>query len=484
MGADVARDIGRRRRPDRLGPLPQVATAQPEISQNALIGIGMWALLWAGYFAEPELLFSPGFPRNTADFIQCIRDYLPMLGGWFALILILTRLRRLGPWLAGPLGWVFFYAIVGLASSLFVSIEAGDATYYGSAYMSVVLILLAIVLVPNPLADLRHVMTFTWIVSVVLTLGLLGIIPGLGRGALTGYQAGGPLGRTTASGEILGMASRNTGFARYAAVSAIVALARVWEGKIIVRLIWAGVFGVSFYSLVIANGRTEVLAFVASAFLVMYVHRARRTFFMIAGVAATSLLGLMGFFNSFFLYITRTGRIDLTMTGRTRIWEEGWALFLKSPWWGFGFQADRYYLEGQHMHDAFLHALVQSGVLGAGALFLALVVVWVLTIKHFILWQPADKLLISSEIPGVLMFITLSSATESTFAYYSAAWLLSAPIFAYVLALNKQLQRSRRMALPQRLARGGSARNRLRDMDSDTTVKEIPLTSSGDIPNS
>jgi O-antigen ligase len=389
------------------------------------------------------------------------------MGAWVALILILVRFRHVKSWIGGALGWVMFYAIVGLASSVFVSIDVSDATYFGCMYLSIVIVLLAIVLVPNPLSDLRHVLTFTWIVGVVLTLGLLGVIPGLGRGALSGYEAPrGLIGAHQATGEILGMASRNTGFARYAAISGIVALARVWEGNRLVRLFWAVIFGASFYSLLIANGRTEVASFVASAFLVMFVQKARRTFFLIGGAAAAVLLGIEGFYGWFFLYLTRTGRLDVTMTGRTRTWEEGWKLFLRSPWWGFGFQADRFYLEGQHMHNAFLHALVQSGVLGGGALILALLAVWWLTIKYFLIRQPRDKSLVPPEIPGVLLFVTFSSFTESTFAYYSAAWLLSAPIFAYVLALDHHMRRSSAKLEGEREFRRRAARRSFRGSES------------------
>ncbi len=482
MGVDVTRPIRRVQRASRAAALPQAALAQKRISPNAIMGIGMWTLLWAGYNAAPDLLFDPRLMTTAGAFIQGIRAYFPILGGWVALIVIMTRINRLAPWISGPLGWLFFYSIVGLASSLFVSSNASYATFFGCTYLSIVLMLVAIVMVPNPLPDLRHVMTFTWLVSVFITFGILGVIPGLGRGALTGYQGEIREGNYQASGEILGMASRNTGFARYAAISGIVALSRLWEGKRSVRFIWFVVFLASFYSLVIANGRTEVLAFVASAFLVMWVQRARRTVFVAAGVAATCLLGVMGFFSHAFLYLTRTGKVDLSITGRTRVWVEGWDLFLRSPWWGFGFQADRVYLSGQHIHDAFLHVLIQTGVLGGGAAILALTVVWWVTAKHFVFRQPRDKSLIPPDIPGVLLFITISSISESTFAYYSAAWMLSAPIFPYVLALDRMLRKSGAGVLPKKFPRAWGPKRSLRDVDSEEPAEGIALTNPEEIP--
>lgn len=180
MGVDVTRPIRRVQRASRAAALPQAALAQKRISPNAIMGIGMWTLLWAGYNAAPDLLFDPRLMTTAGAFIQGIRAYFPILGGWVALIVIMTRINRLAPWISGPLGWLFFYSIVGLASSLFVSSNASYATFFGCTYLSIVLMLVAIVMVPNPLPDLRHVMTFTWLVSVFITFGILGVIPGLG----------------------------------------------------------------------------------------------------------------------------------------------------------------------------------------------------------------------------------------------------------------------------------------------------------------
>ena len=130
---------------------------------------------------------------------------------------------------------------------------------------------------------------------------------------------------------------------------------------------------------------------------------------------------------------------------------------------GFGFQADRYFLGGQHMHNAFLHALFQSGLLGGMAIFIALGITWYYIIYYFFLHPPPDRSLIPPEIPAIFLFVTISSITESTFAYFSAAWLLSAPIVPYVMALHRRMQaiswraaqeRGLRIRLARRASRG------------------------------
>jgi hypothetical protein len=118
------------------------------------------------------------------------------------------------------------------------------------------------------------------------------------------------------------------------------------------------------------------------------------------------------------------------------------------------------------MHNAFLHVLVQAGILGGGAILLALGVVWFFTLKHFYFEQPKDRSLIPSEIPGVLLFVTISSFAESTFAYFSAAWLLSAPIFGYVMALEFKSRKSRAIAAWARRQIARDARRRSRNLVS------------------
>jgi exopolysaccharide production protein ExoQ len=275
---------------------------------------------------------------------------------------------------------------------------------------------------------------------------------------------------------IMGMASsRNTGFARYAAISALWILPGILrKGKLSYRVGWGVLLAASVYALVLANGRTETLAFIASLVIVLAAEKARRLVYLLAGIGAAIILGLRGFYSDFYLYFTRTGHLDLTMTGRTAIWEEGWKVLMSSPWVGSGFQADRLLMGGLHMHNAFLHALAQSGLLGGGAIIIGVGIVWYYTMYYFFLHQPADKSLIPAEIPAILLFTTVSSITESTFAYYSAAWLLSAPIVAYVMALHQYMERVSRKVAQDRGLRVRLARSKSRDLGP-----EVPPSPSG-----
>jgi hypothetical protein len=450
---------------------------------NALLGMGLWALLWLGYNTGLQNVLDPRFPASATQLIHGLRAFFPMLGGWFALLMIFARSNRLLPWIMGPLGLMLLFAVTGLASSAALSIDPSDALYFGANNLAIVLILLAIVLVENPLPDLRKVLEFTWIVGTILTLAILGAVPILGSQVIMQTESS-PLGvrAYTGTGTILGMPStRTTGFARYAAISTLVAFAGLMRnGKLAVRIMWGTVFAASLYALVLANGRTETLAFIASVLVLMVVQKSKRIFFLLVGAGSAVLLGFTGFYRGFFLYITRTGQLDLTMTGRTSIWEAGWRLFWKSPWVGLGFEADRYFGAG-HMHNAFLHVLVESGFLGGGAMLIGLAIVWFYLIKYFFFQQPSDKSLIPPEIPAIFLFVTISSTTESTFAYFSAAWLLSAPVVAYVMALHRYMRRVSLKAAQERALRARLVRRESRVMGSPLDV--TPSTPGGGIPD-
>ena len=460
-------------------PAAREATAKPHmrLSENAIMGMALWILLWLGYNTGPERILKPDFPANVTELIHGVRAYFPILAGWIAIVVIIARGRRLFSWIMGPLGLILFYSIVGLASSAALSPDPVIALYYGANYLAIVLVLLAVVIVDDPRQDLLHVLRLTWVIGTMLTFALLGAIPILGSSVIIETE-GTPFGMRAYGGgqTILGMASsRNTGFARYAAVSALWVLPGLLrKGKLSVRIAWGFVFAASVYALVLANGRTEILAFIASLVIILAAEKARRLLYFLAGIAVAIILGLRGFYSEFYLYFTRTGHLDLTMTGRTLIWEEGWKVLLGSPWVGSGFQADRLLMGGYHMHNAFLHVLVQSGVLGGGAVIISVAMIWYFTIYYFLWHQPADKSLIPAEIPAILLFTTVSSITESTFAYYSAAWLLSAPIFAYVMALHQHMIRVSRKAAQARGLRARLARSRSGDLGP-----ERPLAPSG-----
>jgi O-antigen ligase len=331
------------------------------------------------------------------------------------------------------------YRIVGVVSSLMFSPYSYDATYWGLAFGSVALVGIAILSTDYPVETATSLLTLSGIIAVIMTLGIMFGMPLLGGPSVVGSD---PLALHSVTGGFktagfMGMSgTRNTGFARYAAVAGLYAMGRVWQGRTILRSFWFVVLLISGYCLIAAQGRSEIVAFIAGSLIILLLRRSRRVILVVWGIGLAALMWSAHFFDRFWDYGTRTGHFDPTLTGRTVTWHEGWKLFLHSPWIGFGFQADRYFLS-QHMHDALLHALVQTGLLGTVAFVLALVLAVVLMVKLYIASQVRRSTVFRDEVPGLLAFFIVLSVTEST-AYFSADWLLLAPVLAYIQVLAWQ----------------------------------------------
>lgn len=400
----------------------------------------LWLLLWGGYNTGIYVVLRPDFPSSSMELFHGVRAFFPLLAAWIALLAILARGSLKTQALAGPLGLLGFFAAIGIVSSGLISRLPVRALYWVAMYGAVVVVLVAVCTYSDAQETLSRLITLNWIIDIGIMVGLLAAIPSFGGAALVSTN-GSPLGVMAynggvgSHGVILGMAStRNTGFARYAGVAAVVALARLWQGKKWNKVIWSGVMLVALYTLVLAQARTETLSFLVGSMAILLLRKRRRVVLLGMGVLGVILLALVGFFQNLWSFGTRNGSFDPTLTGRTGQWMQGLAAFWQSPWVGLGFQADRYYLHGIQLENAFFHALIQTGILGTFAYVAAYAITWYLTARLYL--SPHSSKL-PDEIPGILAFFTVFSITESI-AYYSAAFLLLAPVLAYIQVLAWQ----------------------------------------------
>jgi O-antigen ligase len=204
--------------------------------------------------------------------------------------------------------------------------------------------------------------------------------------------AGSPFGVDAFAGpgaelEFLGMpGTRNTGFGRYAALAALIALAKLWEGKKRSAFLWCFV-PVPLFALVLSQGRTAVIGFMAGMLVLLWMKPGPRMKRWTVAMLGLALLGLTGFYSALWNYLTRGASFDPTLSGRTRTWEEAWNLFQHSPLVGLGFQADRVYLyylaEAQHAHNVIIQALIQTGLFGTVPLVAALIIAWILALRLY-----------------------------------------------------------------------------------------------------
>jgi O-antigen ligase len=266
---------------------------------------------------------------------------------------------------------------------------------------------------------------------------------------------------------------RPTGVGRLAAIAAIATLSGLWTKK------WRTVSGVililALILLLTSGARTSFVAFGVAGSLVLLLHGGKKA--VLVGLLGATLLlpffwatGISETFldNCFWRTSTSTNSSHSTgltepipdkigstepipvigtvstrffnFSGRTGVWRESLNQWKDSPLFGYGFQADRLIL-GTHMHNALLHALYQTGAIGALAFLAAAIFAWLLAIntaRKLDILPPAHKSLAIQSI-GLLAFFSVRSFTESSGAFFGIDWLLLAPVLLYLQVISQRV---------------------------------------------
>ena len=125
-----------------------------------------------------------------------------------------------------------------------------------------------------------------------------------------------------------------------------------------------------------------------------------------------------------------------TFTGRTVVWAVGWDLIVSSPVVGYGFHADRLLLE-EHMHNAVLQALIQTGFIGTFLFVGAFVYVAILIIKisKFQCYLPMEHKQMFVQSVAILILLCVRSIWESSGAFFGVDLLILAPLLIYLQIL-------------------------------------------------
>ncbi len=446
------------------------------IDKKLIFVLLLWLLLWAGYNTYPQKLdFS-----NFLIFFHGIRAYFPILAGVLAVIFLLKQPQFSFKILKTPVGFLIFYTLIGIVSSIFLSAKPQIALYWAISYFSVLAVLL---LVNSSLAS--SLINLNWIIVFIVAIGLFGFFlsqPGVISSLTSNFLGGRPyesLAGVPAEIKTFGMTgTRPTGLGRYAGVVALFTLARTILTKERKKFFWYLLFLISFSILIFSQARTAVLGFVFASFLIFLLKSKTKTevfgysffslihFFLVflflfyiplfyspnliektsqlqplkfsEPTGITKPIVVTPFSSSFQSQITifqptqKMQSILTTLSGRiTWVWPENWRSFLKSPLIGRGFHADRIFPEGRHPHNAILHALIQTGLIGTIPFILAFIWSWILFFKLFKISLEKEKPFLI-EIAGIFAFFTIRGIAESTGAFFGADWILLAPLLAYI----------------------------------------------------
>lgn len=460
----------------------------------------LWLMIWATYSTDIFRIFSPGFPHNILDFIHGARSILPFFALFFSIVILIKNKKFGKDLFKGPLGLFLLYSIIGIIVSIF-SKSPLVALYWAILYGSVVVVIFAILKSKNSVEKISFLIKINLVIAGIVTIGLLVfflIQPGIIKSINPNFLICGPrpyesLGTLPVEINTLGVAgSRPTGWGRYAGVAAIVCFFVFCLTQKKYKLIWLILFLFFSIVLIFARGRTEIIGFLIAIPLVLLLLRKYKYFLFFVALLAIFSFGFFLIYQSvcslpvknippiiaqqtssktikndnltikinkqtnnvvtsesktveekanpvaFFTVNTN----PITLSGRTNgVWLDSWHLFLKGPIFGFGFQADRIFLNGQHAHNSVIQALIQTGIVGTIPFVLAFILTFVILLNLFksqdIEAKDRSFLVIVS---ALLVFFIIRSITESS-AFFGSDWLFLAPMIAYIQCLNSKLMK-------------------------------------------
>lgn len=413
------------------------------------LGLFLWLMLWASLNTGPEKFENP---RRWIDLVHAWRSLLWIPAAMLAVWTTLTA-GHLGTLaFRGPLGCMALYGAVGLLSGILVSTQPLVSLYWAGSFLSVLLVLNLSVSGNDALRQVQRLIVLNWFMAAAHAVVLVVI----SRHALLGgglrFAAGGATERMpgyTAQWsitEVIGMQMVfAAGVARFASVFGLVCLVRLLRRSRPGHILYLLPLLFSIVVVIVYQSRGAVLGFVAGSLVVVALALPREPRILLRAlcflaVVVVLVLGAPPTVETYFARGQSRSLMYDRLSGRLDTWGQGLELVKESVLVGGGFHADRIRLRGQHMHNAWLHALVQAGTVGGVAFAAGFFWSWLLllrAVRHLGSGFTGGKPLLI-DVAGVLTFFAVRSLTESTGAFFGVDWLLLAPIFAYLLILNHQ----------------------------------------------
>ena len=395
----------------------------------------LWTCLWCN--------LNTGFwniqPASSLDDWQnLIRAVLPFLVLPAACLILLTRKRLHLPRRA-PSRLLLAYGAIAALATIF-SPQPMWSLYWSITFLATILTAWTFIDQRNSVASARQLLEITWVATFVVA-------------AIIGYQS-----RNLVFGEAasaygvdvtLNGLSRSSGVARWAAVPGLVCLIRAYHTRRAMLIaFFLSVAAVAFYIVYRMQSRGAVFGSVAAlAFVLLVSSRMRRYALPFAVVAIIAIILIdtpTALSNQVVTYLERGGDREglVTMTGRTNFYELGVAAFQDAPLFGRGQWADRLLGIG-HIHNSFLQALLNGGVIGALPYFASWAAGWMLFYRLYrkrMRLAPKDRVCLL-EAGTVMMFFTLRAIPETTTASFAVDLLVMVAVYVYMEALAVSIPR-------------------------------------------
>ncbi len=411
----------------------------------------LWVCLWCN--------LNSGFwnivPPTSADTWQLmVRAGLPFAVLPAACVVLLRR-RKLHLSKTGPSRFLLYYGLFAAFSAIF-SPQPLWSLYWSLNFIATILVAWTFVDRYAPLEFARQMLQVTWVGAFIVAA----IIARQASGVIFGHA-------TTAYGAVYqateGLA-RSSGVARWAAVPGLVCLIRAYYSRrVIIIATYLGLAAVAFFIVYRMQSRGAVFGCAAALLFALLVSSRMRRYalpFAILSIVVILLLDSPATLSQQVTdYLERGQTRDefLSMTGRTRAYEHGVTAFENAPLFGYGQWADRVTIY-EHVHNSYLSALLNSGIVGAVPYLLSWVVGWVLFFKlqkRRARLSPIDRLCLV-EAGTVMMFFTVRSIPETTSAEFGVDLLVMVAIYVYLEVLAVSITRNKSRRPSPRLVDAGS----------------------------
>lgn len=384
----------------------------------------LWLLVWSGMYTDPADVRFLNFLSNPISFIMELRPLFPIIAVYICLIWIFFTKSKLIPPSKTPLRYFFFYCLIGIVSSLFLSPQKITALSWAFNFFSPLIVIWIILGKDNSRQNLQKLIYLNYITISIILVSLLPESFSLGiasrpPGAV--YQLPFNIGGILVNGA-----------GRFALVVIIVSFVRLITSSKQWRYLWLLLLIPSLFLIMQTQSRTALLGFAVVSLLFIFLKNLNFRFIFFVGPISAYIIWTSGF-----KWRAQESFENLiNLTGREITWQKGLELFKHSPVFGSGFHADRIMLNFQHMHNSFFHTLVQSGALGTIFFITAITSVWLLIFRHNLLKRVRD---ITGSDQAILMesillfaFLTVRGFFESTASFFGVDLFLIVPAMVYI----------------------------------------------------
>ena len=397
----------------------------------------LWVFLWLNLNTG---FYNIGIADNISDWQLCIRAALPFVVLPAAAFLLIRR-RKLRLPKSAPSRLLFVYGAFVTFASIF-SPDPLASLYWSIPFLATILVAWAFVDRANPIESARQLLQVTWLATFIVA-------------AIIGYQA-----RNSVFGEVatgygvnveLHDLSRASGVARWAAVPGLVCLVRAYHTRRFTHIaFFISAAIVSFFIVYRMQSRGAIFGSIAALLFVLLVSSRMRRYALPFAISAIVLIFILdspaSVSNRVAEYLARgqTREQFLSMTGRTRAYENALTAFQDAPIFGRGQWADRIIIH-EHVHNSYLQALLNGGLIGGIPYFASWVTAWTLFYrlqkKSFHL-NPDDRLHVL-ECGAVMMFFTVRAIPETTTASFAVDLLVMVAVYVYLESLTVQVKAKR-----------------------------------------